>query len=90
MIEKLALVMKPLTSTTTFTTPDASLESNLRSDLVSALANLGYPPNPIKAIVDRLFEDDSLESLGFEACLRRALGELSGRTGTVAEGARNA
>lgn len=88
-IEKMALVMKPLT-TTTFSAPDASLESTLRTDLVSALSNLGYPPNQIKTTVDRLFEDDTLDALGFEACLRRALSELSGRTGAVTEGARNA
>jgi len=85
-MEKLALVTQPLTAPITDHAPIADLESSLRDDLLSALSHLGYQPNQIKGTLDRLFDDKSLEKLGFEASLKRALAELSGR---VTEGARH-
>jgi len=58
-----------------------SPEKRLREDLSSALSNLGYAPNPIKSVLDRILERE--EEAGFEACLRAALKELSGRAGTL-------
>ena len=89
-IEKLATFMKPLTVPALKASNDATLESSLRDDLVSALSHLGYQPTHIKSILDRLFDDESLKSMGFESSLKRALAELSGRASNVTEGSRHA
>jgi Holliday junction DNA helicase RuvA len=49
----------------------------LREDLSSALLNLGYQPNRVGALLDKLLEAE--DDLGFEGYLRSALKELSGR-----------
>jgi holliday junction DNA helicase RuvA len=89
-IEKLAVLTKPLTAPATQATPHEVLASSLREDLVSALSHLGYQPNHIKGTLDRLFDDEALEKLGFENGLKRALKELSGRVANVTEAARHA
>lgn len=88
-VEKLALVSAPLMAPVTDHAPLANLESSLREDLTSALSHLGYQPNQVRTTLDRLFDEKTLESLGFEASLKRALAELSGRS-PVTEGARHA
>lgn len=56
-----------------------SKEDQIREDLTSALANLGYPTGQIKNTLDRMFLRENLAGLGFEALLRTALKEISGR-----------
>jgi len=51
----------------------------LREDLYSALLNLGYLPHQVKNILEKLFQDDRMEKLEFEKCLRWALKEISNR-----------
>jgi holliday junction DNA helicase RuvA len=53
--------------------------SQIREDLVSALVHLGYQPNSIKTVVDRLMEKNDLKATRFEDFLRMALKEMSGR-----------
>lgn len=53
--------------------------TDLRGDLLSALAHLGYQPRDIKNTLDKVFEDETAENAGFEYCLRSALKEMSGR-----------
>ncbi len=90
-IEKLAIFAnRPVTLPASEAASPEALESSLRSDLISALSHLGYQPNPIKIILDRLFDDETLESMGFEASLKRALAELSGRATASAEAPRHA
>lgn len=50
-----------------------------KEDLASALTYLGYPPNSIKATLERLFDRDSMHETPFEEMLRMALSEISGR-----------
>jgi holliday junction DNA helicase RuvA len=57
----------------------ASPKRQLREDLSSALAHLGYVPAQIKSTLDKLLENQDLEEIGFEACLKAALQEMSGR-----------
>jgi Holliday junction DNA helicase RuvA len=64
----------------------ASPKKRLREDLSSALTNLGYAPNPIKLVLDRILERAEGGGQGFEGCLKAALNELSGRPGVVASG----
>jgi holliday junction DNA helicase RuvA len=89
-IEKLAILTKPLTSPAIVTVSHATLESSLKDDLLSALNNLGYQPSHIKMTLDRLFGDETLDKMGFESALKRALAELSGRASVTVEGARHA
>jgi len=56
-----------------------SPKRQLRDDLSSALTNLGYVPQQIKVALDRLFDREENQDLGFEACLKGALKELSSR-----------
>lgn len=51
----------------------------LRDDLASALANLGYLPQQIKNALDKVMDRPEAEAQGFEANLRSALKELSSR-----------
>ncbi len=57
-----------------------SKEDEIREDLTSALANLGYSVGQIKNTLDRMFLRENNNSLGFEVLLRMALKEISGRT----------
>jgi Holliday junction resolvasome RuvABC DNA-binding subunit len=57
----------------------APTERRLRDDLQSALLNLGYAPNQVKNVLDKILAREEEEELGFEPCLRSALKELSGR-----------
>lgn len=56
-----------------------SKEDQVREDLTSALVNLGYPVGQIKNTLDRMLLRENGNSLGFEALLRMALKEISGR-----------
>jgi Holliday junction DNA helicase RuvA len=56
-----------------------SKEDQVREDLTSALVNLGYPAGQIKNTLDRMLIRENGNSLGFEALLRMALKEISGR-----------
>jgi holliday junction DNA helicase RuvA len=56
-----------------------SKEDQIRQDLTSALANLGYPVGQIKNSLDRMLVRENVSDLGFEALLRMALKEISGR-----------
>lgn len=89
-LEKFALLAKPLTVPLAETVAPADTASAVREDLVSALSNLGYPPNHIRNVVDRLFEEAGRTAPPFETALKRALSELSGRTSNVVEGGRHA
>jgi holliday junction DNA helicase RuvA len=51
----------------------------MREDLASALAHLGYLPTQIKTTLDKLLEHRELAEIGFESCLKAALQEMSGR-----------
>ena len=51
----------------------------LREDLNSALVNLGFIPNHIKTTLDKLFERENVEEIGFAEALKSALKEMSGR-----------
>ncbi|MBM4302897.1 MAG: Holliday junction branch migration protein RuvA [Deltaproteobacteria bacterium] len=57
-----------------------SKEEQVREDLTSALSNLGYSIGQIKNTLDRMFLREDTIDLGFEALLRTALKEISGRT----------
>lgn len=56
---------------------ELSPEEQLRGDLASALANLGYSPGQVRMSLDQVLEEE--ESPGFEVALKKALQELSGR-----------
>ncbi|NBX68777.1 MAG: Holliday junction branch migration protein RuvA [Proteobacteria bacterium] len=56
-----------------------SKDEQIREDLSSALTNLGYPVGQIKNTLDRMFLREDNTGLGFEALLRMALKEISGR-----------
>jgi Holliday junction DNA helicase RuvA len=56
-----------------------SKEERVREDLISALSNLGYSVGQIKNTLDRMFLREDTMGLGFEALLRTALKEISGR-----------
>ena len=58
----------------------------LFGDLSSALANLGFAPNDIRGTLQRMFDAQSVENLGFETCIRTALKDLSSHGLTQAEG----
>jgi len=77
-IEKLAWVNK-LEKSTGRTKPEVSPQRLLKDDVSSALVNLGYQPTQVRNTVDALFEDEQLETVGFEAILKRALKDLSAR-----------
>jgi len=55
----------------------------MHDDLYSALLNLGYVPNQVKGILQKLFQHSELEKLDFEKCLRWALKEISHRVITT-------
>lgn len=78
-IEKLAWlshIQKAMSEPRTLT---LSPKKQLREDLVSALTNLGYQPAHIKMVLDKLLDAEEAETKGFEALLRTALGDMSGR-----------
>lgn len=54
-------------------------DRQLREDLNSALVNLGFVPNHIKITLDKLFERENVEAIGFAEALKAALKEMSGR-----------
>ena len=56
-----------------------SKEDQVREDLTSALANLGYSTGQIKNTLDRMLLRDNTAELRFEDLLRMALKEISGR-----------
>lgn len=56
-----------------------SKEDQVREDLTSALANLGYSTGQIKNTLDRMLLRDNTADLRFEDLLRMALKEISGR-----------
>ena len=56
-----------------------SEKRQLREDLASALIHLGYAPNPIKSLIEKLFENEQMAKESFEICLKTALKELSNR-----------
>ena len=49
----------------------------VRRAVAAALSNLGYHPTQVKGTLDRLFDRDDMEQLGFAACLKTALQEMS-------------
>jgi Holliday junction DNA helicase RuvA len=72
--------------------PEAKLEplsanEQLRADLTSALSNLGFVPAHIKTTLDKLFEREDAPAMGFAACLKIALKEMSGRARPQTEAA---
>ena len=83
-IEKMAWSQKVNSVSARSVPVAASPQRILREDLTSALSNLGYSPGQVKSTLDKLFEREDAASQGFEACLRMALKELSGRPGGVA------
>jgi len=72
--EKLEMASVPRASAVQLTK-----EGQLRLDLTSALLNLGYLPNQVKVVLDKLLEREDLEDQAFEFCLRAALRDMSGR-----------
>lgn len=74
-MEKMAWAIQLQKVATPMASATISGERQLREDLTSALLNLGYPPNQVKGTLDRVLEDE----LGFEASLKAALKEMSGR-----------
>jgi Holliday junction DNA helicase RuvA len=78
-VEKLAWVGElPKAAPEAKTEPLSPVEQ-LRADLTSALANLGFVPAHIKTTLDKLFERENVQEMGFAACLKIALKEMSGR-----------
>lgn len=59
-------------------------DAQLREDLMSALSNLGYVPNHIKGVLERLWDRDEFQNHDFELCLKAALRDISNR-GITAE-----
>ena len=47
-----------------------------RTDVISALVNLGYPEGPACRAVDQVLDTDAAESPGFEQLLRQSLQQL--------------
>ena len=78
-LSKLAWIQSMPQIETTKTSIEFSKEETSRKDLSSALTNLGYQPNQIKNIIDKLFLRDNNSELSFESLLRLALKEISGR-----------
>lgn len=83
-IEKMAWVTQLKTAFPSETAPAASPTRQMREDLSSALLNLGYPAPQVKNTLDKLFDREQTIELGFEASLRAALKEMSGRAGAHA------
>jgi len=54
-----------------------SLKPSLKTDLLSALSNLGYHPQQIKPVLDNLMGPNSRDDLSFEMVLKLALKEMS-------------
>ncbi len=67
--------------------PLAEPTRHIRDDLTSALLHLGYLPQQIKQVLDRMFADPRSEEKGFENILKDTLKELSGRPITHSEAA---
>ena len=84
-VEKLAWLDKlPRTvSSAAPARPILSPERQLREDLSSALANLGYHPQQVKNTLDKMFDRDDTAAQGFASCLKTALQEMSGRPVTT-------
>lgn len=61
------------------TQPLNSPALQIREDLASALANLGYQPAPIKIAMEKLFALPDFAAQPFETSLKMALQELSNR-----------
>lgn len=76
---KLAWIQAMPQTEVTETPKELSKEDQIREDLTSALANLGYSSGQIKNTLDRMFLRETIEGLGFETLLRMALKEISGR-----------
>lgn len=80
-LEKWAWVGEQLSrGETRFSEASPLPDRKMREDLVSALSHLGYPPNQIKATLDKIDRDEEWEKLGFEASLKILLSELSGHS----------
>lgn len=72
-LEKLSFFLKPDLKVVA----QAPAPSSMREDLVSALTHLGYPSQQIRGVLDRIFDGEDVDSLGFEVCLKRALKEVA-------------
>lgn len=58
---------------------EQAVPTSMREDLVSALLNLGYQPSSVKFTIDRLLERTDSKAHNFEAMLKMALKDMSGR-----------
>lgn len=56
-----------------------SPESQLKSDLSSALLNLGYQPTQVSKVLDNLLAREEMQEQEFEFCLKAALRDMSSR-----------